>query len=205
MFDQPQLQGIFPLPIMLTSLQRELTQQELDFFEETQKSVVKNPYNFISEDTYLLNQEPLAQLKADFEMVLNYYFKMIYNPRPNIGIRFTQSWMAFTPHGGEHHKHNHPNSLISGVFYINANPEVDVIKFHSPNQQMIAVQPEQHNEYTTGVYTVKVGAGDFILFPSWLEHSVPVTTENKVRKIIAFNAFPTGVMGDTRQVNELIL
>lgn len=205
MFDQPQLQGIFPLPIMLTSLQRELKQEELNFFEQTQKSVVKNPYNFISEDTYLLNQEPLAQLKVDFEMVLNYYFKMIYNPRPNIGIRFTQSWMAFTPQGGQHHQHGHENSLISGCFYINANPEVDVIRFHKPHHQMIFVQPEQHNEYTTGVYTVKVGAGDLILFPAWLQHSVPVTTENKVRKIIAFNAFPTGVMGDTRQVNELIL
>lgn len=205
MFDQPQLQGIFPLPIMMTSLQRELKQEELDFFDETQKSVVKNPYNFISEDTYLLNKEPMAQLKADFEMVLNYYFRQIHNPRPNIGIRITQSWMAFTPQGGQHHRHDHQNSLVSGCFYINANPEVDKIVFHNPSHPAIHVQPEQHNEYTTGVYTVKVGAGDLILFPSWLDHSVPVTTEDKVRKIVGFNTFPTGIMGDTRQVNELIL
>jgi hypothetical protein len=31
----------------------------------------------------------------------------------------TQSWLNYTETNQYHHKHEHPNSLVSGVFYVN--------------------------------------------------------------------------------------
>ena len=41
----------------------------------------------------------------------------------SIHLKITQSWINFTKKGEYHHPHAHPNSLISGVFYVEADKD----------------------------------------------------------------------------------
>ena len=65
----------------------------------------------------------------------------------------TQSWLNYTNEKQVHYPHSHPNSIISGVYYINANPKFDYIRFKkrgisSSNKRnpsnWTAVRPIQH-------------------------------------------------------------
>ncbi len=63
---------------------------------------------------------------ANIELLKNAYY---YNNPNNITPYITQSWLNYTETNQYHHKHQHPNSLVSGVFYINCDDKFDKIKF----------------------------------------------------------------------------
>ena len=44
----------------------------------------------------------------------------------------TQAWCNKNPPHTGHPAHNHPNSIISGVFYFNQNPTLPPLQFFSP-------------------------------------------------------------------------
>jgi hypothetical protein len=52
----------------------------------------------------------------------------------------TQSWANYTKKNQYHHTHEHPNSFISGVLYINANEAHDKITMHKKSYQQIKVK-----------------------------------------------------------------
>lgn len=85
-------------------------------------------------------------------------------------IYITDSWLTFSMPGEWHHCHNHPNSLLSGVFYVNTIRSLHTIVF-----------PELGEE------TVNVARGDLLLFPSPLLHYVPENPGNELRISLAFN------------------
>jgi hypothetical protein len=47
--------------------------------------------------------------------------------------------------------------------------------------------------------------GDLILFPSWLEHEVPLNQTQEVRKSLAFNCIPSIGFGEEGDLTELKL
>jgi hypothetical protein len=199
------INGIFPTPIYISKLNRELTNKELSFIDKTKLDVYKNQGNTTSNDNYILNHKSFKELKEDLDLRVQDYFDKVISPANNITPYITQSWLNYTETNQYHHKHEHPNSLVSGVFYINCDDKFDKIKFFSNKYQTIKTEVKEWNIWNSDSWWFSVKTGDIILFPSSLTHMVENKQGTNTRISLAFNVFIKGTVGNNKNLTELIL
>ena len=199
------INGIFPTPIYISKLNRELTDKELSFIDKTKLNTYNNEGNKTSNDNYILNQKPFANLKKQLDLRVQDYFDKVISPSNNITPYITQSWLNYTETNQYHHKHAHPNSLVSGVFYINCHEEYDKIKFFNDKYQTIKTEVKDWNIWNSESWWFSVNTGDVILFPSSLTHMVETKKGTNTRISLAFNVFIKGTVGNNKNLTELIL
>ncbi len=111
---------------------------------------------------------------------------------------------VFSEQGQWHHKHAHPNSFVSGVFYLNTNAD-DKIYFYRSGWKQIIFPPEEWNLYNSESWWFEAKVGRLILFPSSLEHNVPSVQGEETRISMSFNTFPVGIVGDEMELTGLKL
>jgi uncharacterized protein (TIGR02466 family) len=199
------INGIFPTPIYISKLNRELTNKELSFIDKTKIDVYKNEGNTTSNDNYILNNKAFKDLKIDLDLRVKDYFDKIISPANNITPYITQSWLNYTETNQYHHKHAHSNSLVSGVFYINCHEEHDKIKFFNDRYQTIKPEIKTWNLWNSETWWFSVNTGDVILFPSSLTHMVETKQGDNTRISLAFNVFIKGTVGNNKSLTELKL
>lgn len=202
---QSTINGIFPTPIYISKLNRELTNKELLFIDKTKLDVYKNEGNTTSNDNYILNHKEFKELKEDLALRVQDYFEKVISPANNITPYITQSWLNYTETNQYHHKHQHPNSLVSGVFYINCDEKFDKIKFFNDKYQTIKPEIKDWNIWNSESWWFSVKTGDIILFPSSLTHMVETKEGTNTRISLAFNVFIKGTIGNNKNLTELIL
>ena len=199
------INGIFPTPIYISKLNRELTPLELKFVDKNKKDFYKNDGNITSNNNYILNEKPFANIKKELDLRVQDYFDKVISPANKITPYITQSWLNYTETNQYHHKHAHPNSLVSGVFYINCHEEHDKIKFFNDNYKTIKPEIKDWNLYNSESWWFTVKTGDIILFPSSLTHMVETKQGDNTRISLAFNVFIKGTIGNNKSLTELIL
>lgn len=194
------IENLFPIPIGFFTYNGEL---DRDFL--LNQSQRPNEGNTSSEDKYLLKHKQLLNLRQFIEKSLHEYFMATYSPKNDAHLKITQSWLNWSKPGQFHHKHAHPNSLISGCFYLNAHKERDKIFFYRDGYQPIVFPPAEWNPYNSESWWYSVGTGDLVLFPSSLSHMVQPVEGEDTRISLAFNTFPIGVIGDENNLTALRL
>jgi uncharacterized protein (TIGR02466 family) len=200
------INGIFPTPIYMSKLDRKLTPLELKFVEKSKKDFYKNDGNITSNNNYILNEKPFTNIKKELDLRVQDYFDKIISPANNITPYITQSWLNYTETNQFHHKHAHPNSLVSGVFYINCHKELDKIKFfRDDDYKMIKPETKDWNLWNSETWWFPVKTGDIIMFPSSLTHMVETKEGNNTRISLAFNVFIKGTIGSNKNLTELVL
>jgi uncharacterized protein (TIGR02466 family) len=200
------INGIFPTPIYISKLDRKLTPLELKFVDKNKKDFYKNDGNITSNNNYILNEKTFANIKKELDLRVQDYFDKIISPANNITPYITQSWLNYTETNQFHHKHEHPNSLVSGVFYINCHKELDKIKFFKKDiYQTIKPEIKNWNLWNSETWWFSVKTGDIILFPSSLTHMVETKEGDNTRISLAFNVFIKGTVGNNKNLTELIL
>ena len=193
-----ELVSLFPSCLLLNTIEEPFTQDELDFILEYKDDVRVSTGNITTNDVLVLENPRLARLKKIVEEALQDYLIQLYNPinPDNIKLVVTQSWLNYTDKTQYHHKHHHHNSVISGCLYINAIKDKDSIVFTKratgDNWQLQALE---QNYFNCNEFTVNVGTGDVVLFPSNMLHSVPKTNHEHSRISLAFNSFWEGELG----------
>jgi uncharacterized protein (TIGR02466 family) len=200
-----EITGIFPTPIYTSKLDRKLTKLELEFVDKNKKNFYKNDGNITSNNNYILNEKPFANIKKELDLKVQNYFDEVISPANNIKPYITQSWLNYTETNQFHHKHAHPNSLVSGVFYINCHQEFDKIKFFNDNYKIIKIETKNWNLWNSESWWFPVKTGDIILFPSSLTHMVETKEGTNTRISLAFNVFIKGTIGNNKALTELIL
>jgi uncharacterized protein (TIGR02466 family) len=202
----PEIIGIFPTPIYFSKLNRKFTSKEITFIKKVKINNKKNlGKNKISEDTYVLNNTILKNLKNFLNVKIQDYFDKIVCPANNVKPYITQSWLNFTKENESHHKHNHSNSLVAGVLYINCDEKFDKIKFFNEKYKTIRLEIKNYNLFNSESWWFSVKTGDIILFPPSMMHMVDVKEGSNARISLAFNVFIKGKIGTTENINELIL
>jgi uncharacterized protein (TIGR02466 family) len=195
-----QINPLFPTAVASFKLGREFTAEE--FFFVDNQPVYNNMGNTTSNNRYVFKDEALANLNAFAESCVEKYFREVYAPKNDVKLRVTQSWLNYTKEGQHHHKHAHPNSLISGVLYLKADAEKDKIYFFKESYEQIKLPTEQFNLFNSTSWWIPVAAGDLVLFPSSLTHSVE-TVQGDERISLAFNTFPVGYVGEEVELTAL--
>ena len=194
---------LFPTAVGKFTLDREFTKQELKFVEEQERR--PNMGNQTSVNNYVLKEKPLKKLSDFLIDSANKYFSEVYRPKDNVKLYITQSWLNYTSRGGYHHKHAHPNSIISGVFYPQANRETDRIYFYKDGYERIKIPTENWNNWNSESWWFETGAGDLIIFPSNLTHMVQTKQGEGTRISISFNTFVKGYIGSDESLTGLHL
>jgi len=200
------INGIFPTPIYMSKLDRKLNKKELDLIDKTKLDFYKNEGNITSNNSYILNQKVFSSLKEDLYLRVEDYFNKVLSITDGVTPYITQSWLNYTETNQYHHKHEHPNSLVSGVFYVNCHEEFDKIKFfRKDHYQAIKPEVKDWNLYNSETWWFTVKTGDIILFPSSLTHMVETKEGDNTRISLAFNVFIKGTIGNNKNLTELIL
>lgn len=179
-----------------------LSSQEKKFIMEQEEKYYSG--KSFSKNFYLLDKEELKDLKVYCENRLNEYFQKIYSPKKDIRLYITQSWMSICKAGESHHLHFHPNSFVSGIYYVNVS-ENDSISFTNRQERFYEFERKSFNIYNSHAWNLPVRENELILFPSNLPHEVEKIKHNKKRVSLAFNSFLKGSLGDPVSFSELIL
>ncbi len=199
------INGIFPTPIYISKINRKLTNKELSFIKKIKSDCNKNEGNITSNDNYILNNKEFKNLKHEIDSKVQDYFDKVISPSNNITPYITQSWLNYTETNQYHHKHAHPNSLVSGVFYINCDDKFDKIKFFNETYKTIKPEIKDWNIWNSESWWFSVKTRDIILFPSSLTHMVETKEGTNTRISLAFNVFIKGTVGNNKNLTELIL
>ena len=202
---EPEISGVFPIPVYISNLDRPFTKEEMGIFTTAEKKVVPNAGNITSANNYILNEKGMENLKDILTAHVTKYIKRIHAPKYPMVPYITQSWANYTKKNQYHHTHEHPNSFISGVLYINANEAHDKITLHKKGYQQIKPVPTEWNWYNSDSWFYTVKTGMIILFPSGTTHNVETKEGDNKRISLAFNTFFKGTMGENSQLTELIL
>lgn len=109
-------------------------------------------------------------------------------------------WYTIYGAGQQANQHEHMTSDFSAVHFLKFNPEVhNPIKFIHPEvtktKYIKAFKPQLHNNlgtcdrqsYYKEDYVPVINEGDFIIFPSELQHLVHPSNSDELRVTIAFN------------------
>ena len=193
---------LFPTPLYINNIDAPLINQQKDYLLNLPK--IKNMGNLRSESGYIFEYPLFAELKKTINEHIKEYINIIY-PNTNLDVYITQSWANYTEPNQYHHKHSHPNSFISGVFYVNAIKNEDMIKFYKDLPPIYQINHNQPNNYNSVDVAVLVETGDLVLFPSNFTHNVPPTTSKETRISISFNTFIRGNLGDEDSSTALYL
>ncbi len=200
------IEMVFPIPVLLDKFHRPMNSEELAYAQSV--SLRRNVSNCSSNETYVLKNPVFQELNSWLEAKAKRFFHEIYNPLGQVELYITQSWINHSEVGEEHHVHAHPNSILSGVFYFDADPAVDKITFIKSITKDIDILPVQYNPFNSNTWYYSVDIGQLILFPSSLKHTVetvPPSPKRKTRISLSFNTFIRGHINPGISLSELIL
>jgi uncharacterized protein (TIGR02466 family) len=200
------LHKLKPTPIYQDNIKYIITSVEHEHIQSLQMEYKQASNNFISNDVQVLNHPSMNYLKRYVELELFNFKKNILGIPQDLYI--TQSWIAKTNPGGWHDRHEHPNSMFSGVIYIST-PNNASIRFLHSNDLFKTFRFDINFHTTTefnAFYTdVSVRQNDIIIFPSWLEHAVAVNDSSEPRVVLGFNTFIKGNFGHDVYPTKLTL
>lgn len=194
---------IFPIAIGKDIFSTGLSNKQKNFLLNLEKA--KNQGNLTSKDRYLNKHKILQNLTNFCLNSLNHYLKELYQPKYNVNLRITQMWANYSQKDQWHHAHEHPNSFISAVFYVNCTDNIDNITFFKKGYEQLQVYTENFNQYNSSDWVIPVQENLLIMFPSSLSHKVEPVQVDKTRISISMNTFPVGILGNDSNCTECIL
>ena len=206
--NKPEIHSIFPIPIYKTKMDRGFTKQELNFVKEQKKHCANNEGNINTKDNYILNRKEFKNIKKFLDKCCKEYLDTVICPKNNIELYITQSWLNYTETNQYHHKHTHPNSVVSGVLYFDSDIKNDKILFSHPipyQQIRPEIDKEKFNLWNSSTWFFPVETGNLFMFPSSTTHQVETKKGTNTRISLAFNTFYKGSVGSNTQLTELIL
>jgi len=205
---EPIIENLFPTPIYMSNIDRTFTKQEIQFLDNQKKHCVNNKGNINTKDNYILNRKEFKNIKKFIDKSCQDYLEKIICPKNNIELYITQSWLNYTEANQYHHKHEHPNSVVSGVLYFDSDKENDKILFSS-SRGYEQIKPEidktKFNIWNSETWWFAVETGQLVMFPSSTTHQVETKKGNNTRISLAFNTFYKGTVGSNKDLTELIL
>ena len=195
-----ELLQLFAIPLLIVPYTGPID-EELAYLKTISYRRQKDNGNFRSDDSYLLRQEKLKNIKNFLGESVNKFTINVLNSKQRLVI--TQCWANRNPKGSRHHEHVHPNSIISGVMYFQINEKLPPIQFAKTNQDGIKLDPVKYNHVNSESFMLPCKPGELILFPSSLKHSVPINQGDEDRISISFNTFSIDALGSEQALTHL--
>jgi len=190
------------LPVCHTPSEFKLTNNERDKILSLE--YVKDGYEGvnISNNSFILEDIELSRIKTFLNESFLWFKDNVLEIKND--FRLTQSWATVNKMFSYHHKHNHPNSMFSIVYYAEIESGDLMLDFpYSRIQERFnfSYDVKNWNEFNSNSWKFKLSTGDVLIFPSWLDHYSTPNQVDSDRIIIGANYFITGNVGDTENVD----
>lgn len=169
------------------------TQAILKNMNEPLKAEINKKQNHEKSALYVLEEKQHKKLKNIINNEIQHYANNIMKYDAKFVI--TTSWFTETDIMEQSQYHQHQNSFISGVLYLNVNEHSGSITFEDFRDQQIKVPCTEYNLLNGKAYTVNPVNGLILLFPSKLWHVVGKNESKQKRNSLAFNVMPVGTVG----------
>lgn len=165
----------------------------------------KSHDNYLSKSQYVLSDYGLHNLMRLCKYHLDIYTRDIL--KIDQTFRITNSWLSKKTPGQSHHIHNHPNSIFSGVFYINVKDSEIFFENTPPilKDYKFDYTYSEWNLLNSPRWSVEVTTGSMVIFPSHLNHGVEVNESDETRIVLGFNSFVTGKLNNYGYCTDLTL
>jgi uncharacterized protein (TIGR02466 family) len=99
-------------------------------------------------------------------------------------LRLDSLWVNVLKPGAAHSGHLHPNSILSGTYYVRVPDGASAIRFEDPRLAFMMAAPAR--EPGPFVY-LQPRAGTLLMWESWLRHEVPANGAKRERISVSFN------------------
>ena len=192
--------------------------------EETDFRLNKDEFNFVlnktkyrdstsssggvklSEDTNILWGEQMSR-------VSNFITDKVLSFTDNVleiedEFSMSQSWSTINYKSNSHHEHNHPNTILSCVYYAQASSGDFCIKLPQSRIQEgfnFSYKIKQQNSFNSAIWSCTVKTGDLIIFPGHLNHYSLPNNSDEPRIMIGSNFFIEGLIGEEEKYEQIYI
>ena len=111
-------------------------------------------------------------------------------------LEITGMWYNVQKKGQSHHPHTHPNTYLSGVFYLQSDPRCPPIVF-TDSRNIGSILPAHSDDTVHNAisWNYRPVANSVIIFPSSLQHYVASSQSDTHRISVSFNVMIRGEAG----------
>ena len=188
--------NIFSTPIYQTELKKFQGLEEYALhLSETTESVYHSNHGGFHSEIFKEPKKPFAEL---WEAISDECRKFHYALGLNGQVELTNFWFNINWTSNSTTPHDHPYSVLSGVFYVKAHEKCGDLTFHNHNRLVEWCFPpptiEQRNATNSSNISFTPETNMLYVFPSWVLHSVASNMSDKPRISVSFN---TGVLFDS--------
>ena len=193
-----------------------LPPQELYLFEAPADMVVRmqklaDNLEFIPEVKNRAISSPRQEINPEFKFFVRWVEACLGFVKDDLDlmcdrVEVTQMWMNRATKGYKVHKHHHPNSMFSAVYYVQDTNGTRFFQESLWSKDFGLLSPMKHpNQGIEHVYEHSAKAGQLLVFPSQMQHDSAEQTHEGYRYTMALNAFPKGVIGDYNKLSGMEL
>ena len=194
-----ELINIFSTPILKTHF--DIKNNWRSYFDNLwyERNQMDNAY--VSDNFNVLDDKGVRVMKRNIEEIVNMYMENYL--RLSNRLRITASWVMKHRQGDFAQCHQHKNSIVSGVLYLQTKKGAGNIIFNRDNflNPSFEFNRIEKTPLNTGDMEFDVDTGTLLLFPSNLHHYTDVQPFAHYQRVcLAFNTFIDESIGngDTR-------
>jgi len=176
----------------------ELSDSTVSLIKSLEYRRVENNNGYISNNLNLLEGDMFLDIKKEILDNTNHYLTNILKISDGYELNITTSWANKHAPGDFSQEHNHVNSIISGILFVDVDENSGKNIFYNPQQNLglsLELNYQEFNQFNSNFIETQPGTGDLFLFPSSLKHSVTKNLSDQDRYTIAFNIFLNGTYG----------
>ena len=156
----------------------------------------------LTKNVNLFKLNYFSRIKKECEKHLKCYTKEILCIKQDFYI--TNSWItkkSLKSGYKKHHRHNHPNTIFSGVLYLDVEDGNDQKLFFTGKPGFLDTfnfdyDYSDFNMFNSQNYWIPVNVGTCIIFPAHVTHWVEEIKTEGERIVMGFNCFVKGKLGD---------
>ena len=182
---QDELLGLFSRPVLITELDSTMP-------AITDITWANNYTNSISESTAILTLPEWQHVLDEVMQRVRDYFHGVMRVNHDTEIYITESWLNKTDQGQSHHRHWHPNSVLSGVVFLQGDADSGALRFITSEYAQLEFDIVDSNLWNAKSWSVPARSGTMVLFPSGLEHMTETYQGDASRISLSFNTFVRG-------------
>jgi uncharacterized protein (TIGR02466 family) len=174
---------LFPQPLAVYTVDPEPWQNDL-----RRVPIVRREFHWYSQSSTVLND--YTDLHTELSQRVD-QFAEEYGLAEKLDI--TISWINENRRGDSTHQHQHPNSIFSGCWYWDVVGTTEIHFHRQPTGSLptwCMKLDERQTQWTTDTTVIRVSQGDLLIWPSYLQHSVPAHLGPGTRRTLAFNTMP---------------
>jgi uncharacterized protein (TIGR02466 family) len=195
---------LFSKSILTAELGRSFSTQERLAFESAEyvldsSSTSQEPTNIsYTKEVNILQALNLIDLESFIIKNVNEYMFNHFGVIDPVEFYITRSWFVKSQNGGFGRRHNHPNSVLSGVLYLQSDSDSGNFILHDTQNTKfgsIEFSYKTTNETNCSYVSIPPKPGMLILFPSAMMHEVGVNQSHQTRYSLSFDVWFKGTIG----------